>query len=127
MSDPADRSYAVRVTLTAEKALNDHALFIARQEHDAEPARRWYDGADEAVATLDFLPRRCGLAEEDAHRPYEVRRLIYGCHLILFTVDDANDTVYIIGLRHGARLPRPGELHATLDDVRADVLSDDGD
>ncbi|MGF1632247.1 MAG: hypothetical protein ACFCVE_00195 [Phycisphaerae bacterium] len=78
----------------------------------------------EAIDTLDFLPRRCNLAEEDAHRPYEVRRLILGRHLILFTIDDATGTVYILGLRHGARLTRPDPLPGSLADIQSDVRPD---
>ncbi|WP_341871479.1 type II toxin-antitoxin system RelE/ParE family toxin [Aeoliella straminimaris] len=55
---------------------------------------------DELV-TLSDHPRRCSLAAEDAHRPYEIRRLRIGFYLALFTIDEANKTVFVIGFRHG--------------------------
>lgn len=42
--------------------------------------------------------------------PYIVRRVVLGNHLILYTVDEKNATVYVVGLRHGAQLPRPRDL-----------------
>ena len=31
-------------------------------------------------------------------------------YLILFTIDEAQSKVWVIGLRHGSRLPRPDDL-----------------
>jgi hypothetical protein len=39
-----------------------------------------------------------------------VRRVIVGNHLLLFTVDEADRQVWVIGFRHGSRLPRPEDL-----------------
>ena len=66
------------------------------------PAVRWRDFVCRRGDSLDFLPGHCPLAEEDALRPYEIRRLIYGRHPILFTIDEPAAIVYVIGLRHGA-------------------------
>jgi hypothetical protein len=33
-----------------------------------------------------------------------------GSHLLLYTTDESRHTVRIVGLRHGHRLPRPGDL-----------------
>lgn len=41
---------------------------------------------------------------------YEVRQLVVGSHLLLSTIDEERRTVWIVGLRHGQRLPRPREL-----------------
>jgi len=64
----------------------------------------------DAIETLAFFPRRFALAEEDAHRPYEIRRMLIGNYLALYTIDDSVRTVKLIAFRHGARLPRPEEL-----------------
>ena len=62
--------------------------------------------------SLEQWPRRAAKAEEDAYVEYEVRQLIVGNHLVLFTVDDDSRTVWIIELRHGHRRPRPRDLPA---------------
>lgn len=63
-----------------------------------------------AVASLQTLPRRLALAEEDQHVAYEVRRVVVGQHLLLFTIDEANERVIVVGFRHGRQLPVVDEL-----------------
>ncbi|TWT89983.1 hypothetical protein Mal64_03650 [Pseudobythopirellula maris] len=56
------------------------------------------------------MPRRFGLAEENSHREYEIRRLLIGNHLALDTIDDETCSVHVIGFRPSRRLPRPNDL-----------------
>jgi plasmid stabilization system protein ParE len=125
MSDDTSRRFSVCNTFTAEHAMLDQVDYILQQTQSMRPADEWLDTTRQAISTLVFLPRRFPLAEEDAFRPYEIRRLIHGSHLVLFTIDDEADTVYVIGLRHGSRLPRADGLHETLDDVRRDMARED--
>ena len=62
------------------------------------------------IDDLERMPRRHSLAAEDEFVPYEVCRVILHNHLILFTIDPDEPIVYVIGLQHGARLPRPQDL-----------------
>lgn len=62
--------------------------------------------------SLEQWPRRAALAEESAYVEYEVRQFVVGRHLLLFTIDDDRRKVWVIGLLHGHRLPRPSELPA---------------
>jgi plasmid stabilization system protein ParE len=123
MTDPAETIYKVITTLTAENLLLNQADFIKDQENHAQPARRWFALTRSEIAKLDHLPRRCPLAEEDAHRAYEIRRLLHHKHHVLFTIDEATKTVFIIGFRHGSQMPRPEELHESLDQILRDVTS----
>ena len=56
------------------------------------------------------MPRRFPKADGYGRVPYIVRRAILDNHLILFTIDEVNATVYVVGLRDGRRLPRPGDV-----------------
>ena len=42
----------------------------------------------DAVDSLEHLPRRAAKAQEDEFVAYEVRQLVVGGHLLLFTIDD---------------------------------------
>jgi hypothetical protein len=64
----------------------------------------------DAVDGLETMPNRHNLAEEDAFVPYEVRRVIVGNYFLLFTIDEPARAVWVIGFRHGGRLPRPHQL-----------------
>ena len=104
------KHYRVRVTATAAEAIERHAHFIAHEQHALGSARRWLEAIWDAVHSLHALPNRARLAEEDASVDYVVRRLVVFQHILLFTVDEERSTVFVIGVRHGHRLPRPKEL-----------------
>jgi hypothetical protein len=114
--------YSVEVTDAAFVAIRNHARYIATDAASPENSKRWLEHMWDTIDSLERLPRRAPLAEEDAFVDYEVRQLIVGSHFLLFTIDDARRTVWIIGLRHGHRLPRPEDLPrnpATNDDSRS--------
>ena len=60
--------------------------------------------------TLDQSPQRFGLAEESGHRNYSIHRLIIGDYLAIYTIDEEEFVVKVIGFRHGRQLPRPEQL-----------------
>ncbi len=103
-------NYAVELTDAAMAAIATQAEYIAVEAQAPLSAESWLAKIWDAVDSLEQSPRRAGKAEEDAYVEYEVRRLVIGTHLLLFTIDDDRQKVWIIGLRHGHRLPRPGDL-----------------
>jgi plasmid stabilization system protein ParE len=104
--------FTVVVAPVAAEKIGHYGDYIAEQSGSVETAERWVDQVYNAIATLEVFPRRFALAEEDAHRSYEIRRLIFGDYLALYTIDDVEKTVRVVGFRHGARLPRPDDLPA---------------
>jgi len=102
--------YSVEVTESALAAITAHARYIALDAQSPGNAARWLEAVWDAVDSLEAWPRRAGTAEEDAHVDHDVRQLVVGSHLLLFTVDEERRIVWIIGLRHGHRLPRPDDL-----------------
>lgn len=103
-------NFTVVVAPVAAEKIAQYGNYIAEQSGSVEVAQRWVDRVYDAIETLEVFPRRFALAEEDAHRSYEIRRLIFGNYLALYTIDDVRKTVKVVGFRHGARLPRPDEL-----------------
>jgi plasmid stabilization system protein ParE len=102
--------YSVEVTAAALTAIAAQARYIAEEARAPENARLWLELIRDAVDSLERAPRRASRAEEDAYVEYEVRQLVVGGHLLLFTIDDEHRTVWIVGLRHRHRLPRPEDL-----------------
>jgi plasmid stabilization system protein ParE len=103
-------TYTVELTETALSAISEQARYIAIEAQAPLNAQRWLESIWDAVDSLEQFPRRGALAQEDEYLEYEVRKLVVGSHLLLFTVDDDRRTVWIVGLRHGHRLPLPEEL-----------------
>jgi len=111
-------NYSVEMTDAALAAITAQANYIAIEDQAPLNAERWLARIWDAVDSLEQSPRRAAKAEEDAYVEYEVRRLVIDSHLLLFTIDDDSRKVWVIGLRHGHRLPRPGDLptdHSSLD------------
>ncbi len=109
--------YAVELTDSALASISAQARYIAVEAQMPVNAQRWLERVWKAVDSLEQWPRRAAKAAEDAYVEYEVRQLVVGSHLLLFTIDDDRRKVWIVGLRHGHRLPRPDELpqdHASL-------------
>ncbi|RKY17776.1 MAG: hypothetical protein DRQ55_14950 [Planctomycetota bacterium] len=104
--------YSVELTDIALSAIREQARDIAVDAQAPLNAERWIERIWDAVATLERWPCRTSLAEENAYVEYEVRQLVVGSHLILFTVDDEHRRICIVGFRHGHRRPRPGDLPA---------------
>ncbi|MEM7808632.1 MAG: type II toxin-antitoxin system RelE/ParE family toxin [Planctomycetota bacterium] len=113
--------YKVVTTRTYGRTLREHGRFIAQQTRDKAVARQWILSVDKEIESLDFMPSRCVLATGYESLPYPIRRLVHHNHLILFTIDEDAKTVYVVAIVHGARLPRPGELHPSIDRVRRDT------
>ncbi len=103
-------SFSVELTDAAMAAIATQAQYIATEDQAPLNAERWLARIWDAVDSLEQSPRRAAKAEEDAYVEYEVRRLVIDSHLLLYTIDDDRRKVWIIGLRHGHRLPRPGDL-----------------
>ena len=104
------KRYTVSVSPSAADRIADYGAFIAEQSASQTIAQRWVDQVYKTIETLDQIPRRFALAEEDPHVDCEVRRLLVGNYLACYTIDDEAKTVRVIGFRHGRRLPRPDEL-----------------
>jgi ParE toxin of type II toxin-antitoxin system, parDE len=102
--------YVVEITDTAFELIRAQARYIAVDGQAPLNAARWLEQVWDVIDGLELMPSRHGLAAEDAFVRYEVRRALVGDHLVLFTIDEAAGKVWVVGFRHGARLPRPNDL-----------------
>src|SRR5690606_38615478 len=98
-------TYRVVITAPALEAIRSYARYIAVEQRAPESAARWLGHVLDAADSLETMPRRCGLAPEDAHRPYEVRWIAAGEFMLLFTVVDESETVWVLNGRPGHRQP----------------------
>jgi plasmid stabilization system protein ParE len=95
--------YRVIIQPPAVAEMDDAYLWIA--ERAPESARKWFNGLEAAIYTLEDFPERCPLAEESKAFDVEIRQLVYGkrvgAYRILFTI--VGDAVHILHVRHGRR------------------------
>jgi len=100
--------YRVIVTDPVFEVLQERARYLAKESGSQEVAHRWLRRVFATGETLAENPRRCALAAENRHRSFEIRWIGIGEFLLLFTIRD--QTVWIIGARHGRQRPRPSDL-----------------
>jgi toxin ParE1/3/4 len=102
--------YSVEITDSAYEAILAHARYIAVDCQAPLNASRWLEKLWDAIDALEQMPERHNLAPESAYKNYEVRRVLLGDYMILFTIDQPARKVWVIGFRHGSRLARPRNL-----------------
>jgi toxin ParE1/3/4 len=97
---------AYRVELT-DRAARDLRLLFLGIHADESDAARWFNGMEQAIATLRESPGRCGVAPESRHGQI-IRQFLYGnkphIYRILFRAVAKDRAVFVIHVRHGARL-----------------------
>lgn len=106
--------YVVEITDAAFELVRQQARYIAIDCNAPLNASRWLEQVWDVIDGLETMPNRHMLAPEDAFKSYEVRRAIVGDYFILFTIDAGAQRVWVIGFRHGGRLPLPEDLPETL-------------
>jgi plasmid stabilization system protein ParE len=98
-------AYQVVLTDTAKADADQLYRWVV----DAAPTYgpKWFNQLVLSLQSLDRFPNRCPLARE-AHRVRgNVRCMLFGKgrnrYRILYEVDEARETVWILHIRHGAR------------------------
>ena len=99
-------NFIVEVSDIAEMEAKDILFQLMGRPTDA--ADRWQTQWLDALASLEFMPRKYPLAPENDHYPYEIRQLRFGNYRILFTFKDfdndgEDDTVWLMRVRHTAQ------------------------
>jgi toxin ParE1/3/4 len=97
--------YAVNLSSRAERDLNK--LFEHLNTTKSAAARRWFNGLERKIYSLERLPRRCPSAPESRKARRPIRQFLYGrkpdVYRILFEINDVTRTVHVLTIRHGAR------------------------
>jgi toxin ParE1/3/4 len=97
-----------QVELTVQAESDFRALYLAKNVAESDRAARWFRKLASAMAGLGVLPQSRPLAPEAAELKQEVRQLLFGkkphVYRIVYIVDEARQTVWVIAIRHGARL-----------------------
>ncbi len=91
-------SYRVDVSAAVERAMLEYARFIAQDGASPLNAERWLAGAWQALESLQTFPRRWPRLA--VHLPEELRRMVFGEHIVVFQIDDASRVINVIAWRH---------------------------
>jgi len=97
--------YAVKLSHRAERDL--HELFEFLDASNSAAARRWFNGLEKAIYSLERFPRRSPRAGEARKIRRPLRNLLYGdrpdVYRVIHEIYDSTRTVLVLAVRHGVR------------------------
>ena len=97
--------YAVKLSHRAERDL--HELFEFLDASNSAVARRWFNGLEKTIYSLERFPRRGQRAAEARKISHPLRHLLYGdrrnVYRVIYEIYDSTRTVLVLAIRHGAR------------------------
>lgn len=96
--------FKVEISVQASQQIEEAYLWL--EERNPVAANRWFNGLMTAIHSVKDSPRRCARIPEQDDFSQEIRHLIYQKkYRIIFLVQDEEETVYVLAVRHTARKP----------------------
>ena len=97
-------AYSVEVTARASRDLT--SLYDRIQVASSAQAMKWFNGLEDAIRSLERLPRRCPLCFESKKQKRSLRHLLYGnkpdVYRIIFEINEHQKVVNVLSIRHAA-------------------------
>lgn len=95
------KKFAVVVTPEAQAGIREAFLYI--YERAPLNGERWLRKLYSQIDTLEQFPERCAFAKERDYLEEDLHQLIFKSHRVIFQVDKASGTVYVLQARHSKR------------------------
>jgi plasmid stabilization system protein ParE len=92
-----------RVIVTPEAQTNIRAALEYIHARSPLNAERWLQELYQQIDTLERFPERCSFAREKTYLEEDLRQLLFKSHRIVFKVERAQATVYVLYVRHAKR------------------------
>ena len=98
-------AYRVELTKNAEAELEE--LFLWVVERAPSQGTAWFNALEQAILSLERVPKRWRIASESFDPDQPIRVLNYGrsphVYRVFFTIDEAAKLVRVLHIRRGAR------------------------
>jgi plasmid stabilization system protein ParE len=102
--------FEVFVAPGPRQRIREQAHWIATEQEAPHVAAEWLARIDESIRNLETMPRRFPRARENDWCDYELRQVSIGQFVLLFTILEEEQQVWILHARHGRQLTRPDDL-----------------
>ena len=96
-------AFKVTLALPAAEDIAQSVEFL--NAHSSSAARQWLDEIQNAVESLQEMPLRAPKIPESRSFNLDYRHLIHKAHRIIFRVDEATNTVFVVRVYHSSRAP----------------------
>ncbi|MCM1368462.1 MAG: type II toxin-antitoxin system RelE/ParE family toxin [Roseburia sp.] len=96
-------AYKVKITPLAVSQLKETVTYISETLLVPEIAAKWLDLLKREISTLDSLPNRFPLTDEEPWRSKGVRKQLVKGFIVYYLVDKNQSTVTVIAVVYGRR------------------------
>lgn len=96
-------AYKVKITPSAVSQLRETVEYISEVLLVPETAAKWLDILKREISSLDSLPNRFPLTDEQPWRTKGVRKQIVKGFIVYYIVDEGSATVTVIAVVYGRR------------------------
>ena len=103
--------YEVTLTSQAMEQIQETVSYIAHILLEPEAASRWGDLLQKEIASLNFMPARYPLTEEEPWHSYGIRKMPVKNFLVYYLVDEEQKRVSVIAIIYGRRDQLAALLH----------------
>jgi toxin ParE1/3/4 len=98
-------AYRIEIAKSAEAELEELYRWVVAQAPSQGAA--WFNGLEQAILSLERLPKRCRIAPESFDPDQPVRALNYGrsphVYRVFFTINESAKVVRVVHIRRGVR------------------------
>ena len=95
--------YSVKLTPHAIVQIQQTIAYISKVLLVPEAAAAWADYLQKEIATLDSMPARYPLTEEEPWRSKGIRKMSVKNFLVYYLIDEVKKTVWITAVVYGRR------------------------
>lgn len=98
-------AYRLVISEIVDLDLQDYFDYIVTKEKAKPPAIKWYSEVMKAIRQVCDYPEKHKKAPEFADSPMDIRESHRHSHRIVFRIDKADQTVYVLRVFHVSRKP----------------------
>ncbi|MDO4322453.1 MAG: type II toxin-antitoxin system RelE/ParE family toxin [Lachnospiraceae bacterium] len=103
--------YEVKLTPQAMEQIQETVSYISHVLLEPEIARRWADLLQQEISSLNSMPARFPLTEEEPWHTYGIRKMTVKNFLVYYLIDEEKKAVTVTAVIYGRR----DQLAALLD------------
>lgn len=96
-------TYIVKVTPQAQQQMREIAYHIALELKNPEAASNLLEVLERAVLSLENMPQRIPLTDEQPWRSEGIHKMVVGSYLVYFWIDEDIKQVYVIAVVYEKR------------------------
>ena len=95
--------YEVKLTAQAAEQIQEVVSYISKNLFEPETAKRWLNIIQENITSLNTMPARYPLTEEEPWRTYGIRKMVVKNFLVYYLINEEQKTVSVTAVIYGRR------------------------